>query len=55
MSENLSFRTGGALEGQSAVRNPRPIAASPACSRGFLVVLDPSGVSATRNDSGGAE
>jgi len=54
MNKLLSFRTGGTPEGYSAVRNPRPIAASPASSRGFLVVLAPSGVSATGNDKWGA-
>ena len=44
MNELLSFRTGDAPEGQSAVRNPRPIAAArPGFSRGFLAALCPSG------------
>jgi 4-amino-4-deoxy-L-arabinose transferase-like glycosyltransferase len=41
---------GGAPEGQSTARNPRPKPSSQLRSRGFLAVLDPSGVSAARND-----
>ena len=40
----------GAPEGQRTARNPRPSAADPASSRGFLSALHPSGVSPLRND-----
>ena len=51
----LSFRAGGALEGQSAARNPQPVAAPPALSgfqaRGSSPRFTPSGVPPARNDS----
>jgi hypothetical protein len=47
---DLSFRTADAPEGQRTVRNPRPLAADPPSSRGFLAALHPSGVSPARND-----
>jgi len=46
---------GGAPEGQSTARNPRlkpPTFRDAAIGWGFLTVLNPSGVSAVRNDSG---